>query len=238
MSMPEGGAGGDHSGGQLGDAGTDTFPKLLLQNSAQRGGRPAIREKFRGIWRTVTWRELAEEAALLRPRWPRGFAAGRACRLSGRQSASSLCGDVCRALARRHRGAALSARDGRRDRAIDAELRGHPCRSPRTRSRSTSCSRSCTRCPTIRCIVFDKERGMRHYKQPRARQLRRCSAAGAGSPPPHKRDFLRGRSSRAAAARTPSFLFFTSGTTGPAKGVVLTHAALIDRARWLRRQRR
>ena len=28
-----------------------------------------------------------------------------------------------------------------------------------------------------------------------------------------------------------AFLFFTSGTTGPAKGVVLSHGALIDRAR-------
>jgi len=43
----------------------DTFPKLLLQHSKQRGERPALREKKRGIWRTVTWRELADEAAAL-----------------------------------------------------------------------------------------------------------------------------------------------------------------------------
>ena len=36
---------------------------------------------------------------------------------------------------------------------------------------------------------------------------------------------------RAASGEDTAFLFFTSGTTGPAKGVVLTHAALIDRAR-------
>ena len=36
---------------------------------------------------------------------------------------------------------------------------------------------------------------------------------------------------RAVAAKDLAFLFFTSGTTGPAKGVVLTHASLIDRAR-------
>lgn len=43
----------------------DTFTKLLLQHSKVRGERPALREKKRGIWRTVTWRELADEAAAL-----------------------------------------------------------------------------------------------------------------------------------------------------------------------------
>ena len=43
----------------------DTFPKLLLHHSRQRGERPALREKKRGIWRTATWRELADEAAAL-----------------------------------------------------------------------------------------------------------------------------------------------------------------------------
>ena len=43
----------------------DTFPKLLLRHSKLRGERPALREKKRGIWRTVTWRELADEAAAL-----------------------------------------------------------------------------------------------------------------------------------------------------------------------------
>lgn len=35
--------------------GDNTFPKLLLQHAAQRGNRPAIREKDLGIWQTCTW---------------------------------------------------------------------------------------------------------------------------------------------------------------------------------------
>ena len=43
----------------------DTFPKLLLRNASQRGDHPAIREKRRGIWRTTTWRGLADEVSAL-----------------------------------------------------------------------------------------------------------------------------------------------------------------------------
>ena len=55
-----------------------------------------------------------------------------------------------------------------------------------------------------------------------------CSRAGS-SPP--RRAAPRRPSPRAAAGQDAAFLFFTSGTTGPAKGVVLTHGSLIDRAR-------
>ena len=208
----------------------DTFPKLLLHHSRERGERPAIREKSRGIWRTMTWRELAEEAAALAAALHRrGAAARRACRLHGRQPATALCGDVRGAMAGRHRRAAVPGRGGRRDGVADPERRTSPTSSPRIRSRSTSCSRSCTRCPTVRCIVYDKDRGMRHYKQPQLisyaallQQGRELAAA--------KRDFLQAEAAR-GSGQDAACLFFTSGTTGPAKGVVLTHAALIDRAR-------
>ena len=38
-------------------ANPDTFPKLLLKNAAERGDRPATREKDYGIWQTWTWQE-------------------------------------------------------------------------------------------------------------------------------------------------------------------------------------
>ena len=37
----------------------DTFPKYLLQHARTRGSLPAIREKSRGIWQTLTWSQLA-----------------------------------------------------------------------------------------------------------------------------------------------------------------------------------
>jgi long-chain acyl-CoA synthetase len=81
----------------------------------------------------------------------------------------------------------------------------------------------------VRCIVYDKDRGMRHYKQRElisyASLLQQGRELAA-----EKRDFLQAEAAR-GRGQDSAFVFFTSGTTGPAKGVVLTHASLIDRAR-------
>ncbi|RYF45154.1 MAG: hypothetical protein EOO38_16530 [Cytophagaceae bacterium] len=39
----------------------DTFPKLLLRNARERGGRVAFRHKDLGIWQSWTWAEVAEQ---------------------------------------------------------------------------------------------------------------------------------------------------------------------------------
>ena len=39
----------------------DTFPKLLDRNARERGPRPAIREKYLGIWQTFSWSETRAE---------------------------------------------------------------------------------------------------------------------------------------------------------------------------------
>jgi len=84
------------------------------------------------------------------------------------------------------------------------------------------------RCPAVRSIVYDKDRGMRHYNRPELvsydallQQGRELAAAKSG--------FLQDEAAR-GSRQDAAFLFFTSGTTWPAKGVVLTHGALIDRA--------
>ena len=53
------------TGQPRGLAGRDTFPQLLLANAAERGGRPASREKEYGIWQSWTWSQVAEETRAL-----------------------------------------------------------------------------------------------------------------------------------------------------------------------------
>src|SRR5438309_10084257 len=42
-----------------------TFPRLLLMHAAERGDRPATREKDLGIWQTWTWSQVAAEVRAL-----------------------------------------------------------------------------------------------------------------------------------------------------------------------------
>lgn len=206
----------------------DTFSKLLLQHSKQRGERPALREKKRGIWRTVTWRELADEAAAL--------AAALSARGLQRGGHVAFVGDnrprLYTAMCAAHWLGAIAVpfyQDATSDELVSpVQSAGITHVFAEDQEQVDKLLEILPQCPTVRCIVYDKDRGMRHYDQPELlsydallQQGRDLVAAG-GATPAEPAD-----SNRDDAA----FLFFTSGTTGPAKGVVLSHGALIDRAR-------
>jgi long-chain acyl-CoA synthetase len=207
----------------------DTFPELLLRHARERGDRPAIREKRRGIWHTLTWRDLADEAealafalsahgvqrgarvALLGDNRPRLYAAMCAAHWLGAIVVPLYQDAVAAELALPLQSAEVTHVFAENQEQVDKLLEILPL------------------CPTLRCIVYDKDRGMRHYQQAELvgyaaflAQGRDLKASGS--------DVLRNEAGH-AAGQDPAFLFFTSGTTGQAKGVVATHAALIDRAR-------
>ncbi|MBR1120524.1 AMP-binding protein [Bradyrhizobium lablabi] len=211
------------------NSGADTFPKLLLHHAEQRGDRPAIREKSRGIWRTVSWRELADEAAalaaavaergmqrgahvaLLGDNRPRLYAAMCAAQWLGAIVVPLYQDATADEIASAIQSAKVTHVFAENQEQVDKLLRILPL------------------CPTVQCIVYDKDRGMRHYKQKELvgydALLQRGRELVAA-----RRDFLQAEAARGTGQDT-AFVFFTSGTTGPAKGVVLTHASLIDRAR-------
>lgn len=211
------------------NAAADTFPKLLLQHSKERGDRPALREKSRGIWRTVTWNELADEAAAL--------AAALSERGVQRGAHVALIGDNRPRLY-----AAMSAvqwlgavavplyQDASADELVSPIQRAEITHVfAENQEQVDKLLSILPQCPSVRCIVYDKDRGMRHYRQPQLisydallRQGKELLAA--------KQGFLQAEAARGSGQDT-AFLFFTSGTTGRAKGVVLTHASMIDRAR-------
>src|SRR6185295_10602469 len=212
----------------IGSFDLDTFPKLLLHHSRERGERPAIREKSRGIWRTVTWRELAEEAAALAAAASeRGMQRGAHVALLG-DNRPRLYAAMCAA---QWLGAIVVPlyQDAAADEiasSIDSAKVTHVFAE--NQEQVDKLLEILPRCPTVRCIVYDKDRGMRHYERRELvsydtllKEGRDLAAKGGAAPtePAH------------IAGQDAAFLFFTSGTTGPAKGVVLTHQSLIDRAR-------
>jgi long-chain acyl-CoA synthetase len=207
----------------------DTFPKLLLHHSKQRGERPALREKKRGIWRTVTWRELADEAAAL--------AAALSARGLQRGGHVALLGDnrprLYTAMCAAHWLGAVAVpfyQDATSDELVSpVQSAGVTHVFAENQEQVDKLLEILPRCPSVRCIVYDKDRGMRHYDRPELvsydallQQGRDLVAARGGASPTEATGGNR---------EDAAFLFFTSGTTGPAKGVVLSHGALIDRAR-------
>jgi long-chain acyl-CoA synthetase len=210
-------------------SGLDTFPKLLLHHAKVRAERPAIREKDLGIWQTWSWRRFADEVralacglaaqgfkrgdhlALVGDNRPRIYAAMCAAQCLGGIPVPLYQDAVAAEMAFPIQNAAITHALAEDQEQVDKLLEILP------------------QCPTLARIYYDEPRGLRHYAQP---QLVSCDQLLELGQDSLRRDpaFLDGEIAKGAGSDTAA-MFFTSGTTGAAKGVVLTHASLIDRAR-------
>ena len=209
--------------------GSVTLQQLLLGHAVQRGGRPALREKKRGIWHTMSWSDLSQEALAL--------AAGLAAHGLKRGAYIALVADnrprLYVTMSAAHILGAIPVplyQDATAEELVPAiQQSGATHVFAENQEQVDKLLLILPRCPTVRCIVYDADRGLRHYGQ--AELVSYAALLQQG------RERIAGREEKMLAeaaqgsANDPAFLFFTSGTTGPAKGVVLTHAALIDRAR-------
>jgi len=207
----------------------DTFPKLLVHHARVRGDRPAIREKDLGIWQTWTWQEFAHEAevlaaalaarglrrgehfALVSDNRPRLYAAMAAVQCLGGIPVPLYQDAVAAEMAFPIQNAAITFAFAEDQEQVDKLLEILPS------------------CPTLKHIVYDDARGLRHYRQPELLAYDALIAEGrerlARDPSVVEREIAQGKGSDTAA------MFFTSGTTGVAKGVVHTHASLIEPSR-------
>ena len=207
----------------------DTFPKLLLHHARVRAERPAIREKDLGIWQTWNWRHFADEVralacglaaqgfkrgdhlALIGDNRPRIYAAMCAAQCLGGIPVALYQDAVAAEMAFPIQNAAITHALAEDQEQVDKLLEILP------------------QCPALQHIYFDEPRGLRHYSQPQLMSCDQLLEAGRES---FRRDpaFIETEIAKGEGADTAA-MFFTSGTTGNPKGVVLTHAALIDRAR-------
>jgi long-chain acyl-CoA synthetase len=207
----------------------DTFPKLLMHHAQVRAGRPAIREKDLGIWQTWAWHEFADEVralacglaeqglkrgdhmALVGANRPRLYAGIAAAQCLGAIPVPLYQDAVATEMAFPIRNAEVAHALAEDQEQVDKLLEILPG------------------CPTLKHICYDDPRGLRNYAQRELMSYERLREIGREA---NRRDpaFLEGEIAKGSGEDTAA-LFFTSGTTGVPKGVVLTYRNLIERSK-------
>jgi long-chain acyl-CoA synthetase len=206
-----------------------TFPRLMLDHAKARPSAPALREKVYGIWQTTTWAELAvlvrrlacglahaglqrgDHIVVVGDNRPRLYATMLAAQSLGAipvplyqdAAATEYAFPINNAEVR----FAVVEDQEQVDKML--ELRGQ--------------------CPQLAHIWYDDARGLRNYAEAGLDSLDALVAAGQAHDASHARLF----DDEVAQCRPDDVaaMFFTSGTTGNPKGVVHTHATLLDRAK-------
>jgi len=205
-----------------------TFPRLLLDHAKSRPTAPALREKVYGIWQTTTWSELAtlvrrmacglahaglkrgDHIVVVGDNRPRLYAAMLAAQSLGAVPVPLYQDAVATEYTFPINNADIRFAVVEDQEQVDKmlELREH--------------------CPQLARIWFDDPRGLRNYNEPGLDSIDALVAAGQAHDSSNARLF--DDEVKQAQPDDVAAMFFTSGTTGNPKGVVHTHATLLDRA--------
>ncbi|WP_323018291.1 AMP-dependent synthetase/ligase [Castellaniella sp.] len=210
-----------------------TFPALLMHHAQVRGQRPAIREKDLGIWQTLSWRQVAaevrriaagladlgvavgEHVAVVGENRPRLYMAMMAAQCLGAIPVplyqDAVAEEMAFVLQDAQVGVVVVEDQEQLDKMLEVS----------------------DRCPALRALVYDDPRGLRHYQDDRLLSWDALLARGDDRIRQQPQE-IDSRMAAIAPADTAA-MFYTSGTTGKPKGVVLSHQALIDRARVIER---
>jgi long-chain acyl-CoA synthetase len=207
----------------------DTFPRLLLHHASVRGDRPAIREKDLGIWQAWTWAEVAAEVrALACGLAAQGFKRGMSLAIVG-ENRPRLYWAVAAAQSLGGIPIPLYSDAAAQEMVFvfqNAEIEFAVAEDQEQVDKLLEVK---AQCPKLAHIYYDDDRGLRRYRQPELASYQSLQAAGrefdARNP-----GFFAAEVEKGAAGDTAA-MFFTSGTTGSPKGVVLTHENLITAAR-------
>ena len=205
-----------------------TFPRLLLGHAAERPSAPALREKEFGIWQTLSWSELAtlvrelacglaaaglrrgEHLVVVGENRPRLYASMLAAQALGAVPVPLYQDAAATEYVFPITNAEVAFAVVEDQEQVDKMLEVRAA------------------CPRLSRVWFDDSRGLRNYSEPCLASLDSLVAAGQAFDAQNPGFF------DAEVAQTSpddvAALFFTSGTTGDPKGVVHSHATLIDRA--------
>jgi len=218
---------GCHGGFRMSAA--DTFPKLLIENAARIGDRPASREKDLGIWQAWTWSQVAEQVrALACGLAAMGFQRGDKLiivgdnrpRLYWAMTAAQAIGGVpvpvYQDSVAKEMTFVVDHAEASFALAEDQEQVDKLLEIMET-------------VPRLKQIIYEDSRGLRDYGQDFLRSYDAVQEMGRAydlaNPEFYERTVAGGTGSDV------SVMLYTSGTTGNPKGVVLTHENIMRTAR-------
>ena len=203
-----------------------TLPRYLLRNAQQHAGRPAIREKDRGIWQTYTWRDYhdhvrdmalglaalgfvrGDKLSVIGDNRPRLYWAQVAAICLGGTSVPVYQDSIAKELAYVLNHAEVTVIVAEDQEQVDKILA--------LKEQLTS----------LKLLVYEDARGMSQYRFPWLRSLQEVEELGrrfgAEHPGYFQAEIDQGR------VEDVALIAYTSGTTGNPKGAMLTHSNLVE----------
>ena len=213
----------------MADADLTTLPRLLQKNVRERGDRPAIREKDRGIWQTQTWKQYHDHV--------RDFALGLATLGFRRGEKLSVIGDNrprlywAQLAAQALGGIAVPVYQDSIARELQyvwshAEAAIIVAEDQEQVDKILSLK---DQLPGLRHVIYDDPRGLSGARFDWLKSFDEVEemgrAYGAQHPGAFEAEMDKGRPEDVA------MICYTSGTTGNPKGAMLTHANVVSTAR-------
>lgn len=215
------------------ETGLDTFPALLLHHANVRADKPALREKDLGIWQTLSWAQVAREVrqtacglaalgvrkndhvAVVGENRPRLYMAMMAAQSLGAIPVPMYQDAVAQEMVYVLQDAGVRVVVVENQEQVDKMIEIHE------------------QVPDLAHVVYDDPRGLRHYTDELLLSWESLQEKGQEYESANPDFYL--ETVNSLSVDDTAAMFYTSGTTGKPKGVVLTHHALIDRARVIQR---